>query len=69
MRNRILDFVAKPCQVVRMGNITSDDLTLSKGAPQGRVLSPLLCCQYTCDCHCIANVIMTVIGQIVNNDE
>ena len=44
----ILDFLAERRQVVRMGTMTSDP-TLSTGAPQGCVLSPLLYSLYTHD--------------------
>ena len=40
--NWILDFLTSRPQVVRMGNHTSSSLTLSTGAPQGCILSPLL---------------------------
>ena len=46
----ILDFLTERPQVVRMGNLTSTSLTLSTGAPQGCVLSPLLYSLYTHDC-------------------
>jgi hypothetical protein len=48
--NWILDFLTSRPQVVRMGNHTSSSLTLSTGAPQGCVLSPLLYSLYTHDC-------------------
>ena len=35
---------------MRIDNLTSTSLTLSTGAPQGCVLSPLLCSLYTHDC-------------------
>jgi len=40
--NWILDFMMGRPQVVRKGSLTSSVLTLSTGAPQGCVLSPLL---------------------------
>src|SRR4029434_3433414 len=46
----ILDFLTSTPQVVRMGKHTSSSLTLSTGAPQGCVLSPLLYSLYTQDC-------------------
>ncbi len=73
----ILDFLTGRSQVVRMGNNTSSPLTLSTGAPQGCVLSPLLYSLYTHDCTTThsSNVIVkfaddtTVIGLITDNDE
>ena len=46
----ILDFLTSRSQVVRVGGQTSDTLTISTGAPQGCVLSPLLYNIYTHDC-------------------
>lgn len=48
----ILDFLTDRPQVVRIGSITSSTLTLtlSTGAPQGSVLSPLLYTLFTHDC-------------------
>ena len=46
--NWILDFLTGRPQVVRMFSLTSFVLTLSTGAPQGCVLSPLLYAQYRC---------------------
>ncbi|KAK0133374.1 putative RNA-directed DNA polymerase from transposon BS [Merluccius polli] len=40
--NWILDFLSERPQAVRVGNNTSSSITLSTGAPQGCVLSPLL---------------------------
>jgi hypothetical protein len=48
--NWILDFLMDHPQVVRVGNNTSTTLTLNTGAPQGYVLSPLLCSLFTHDC-------------------
>ena len=73
----ILNFLTNRCQVVEMGDITSDPLTLSTGAPQGCVLSPLLYSLYTHDCETklSSNIIVkyaddtTVMGMIVNDDD
>ncbi len=73
----ILDFLTCRSQVVRMGNNTSSPLTLNTGAPQGCVLSPLLCSLYTHECKAThsSNVIVKfaddtmVIGLITDNDE
>ncbi|KAG5263066.1 hypothetical protein AALO_G00282140 [Alosa alosa] len=46
----IFDFLTNRSQVVRVGGLTSDSLTISTGAPQGCVLSPLLYNIYTHDC-------------------
>ena len=75
--NWILDFLTSRPQVVRMGNHTSSSLTLSTGAPQGCVLSPLLYSLYTHDCVAThsSNIILkfaddtTILGLISNNDE
>ena len=48
--NWILDFLTGRPQVVRVGNNTSATLILNTGAPQGRVLSPLLYSLFTYDC-------------------
>jgi hypothetical protein len=44
--NLILDFLMGHPQVVRVGN-TSATLILNSGAPQGCMLSPLLCSLFT----------------------
>ncbi|XP_076012943.1 matrix-remodeling-associated protein 5 [Genypterus blacodes] len=73
-----LDFLTGRPQVVRMGNLTSFELTLSTGAPQGCVLSPLLYAHtFTHDVVATrsTNVIIkfaddtTILGLIPNNDE
>ncbi|KAK3565492.1 hypothetical protein QTP86_010876 [Hemibagrus guttatus] len=48
--NWILDFLTGRPQSVRIGNSTSSTSTLSTGAPQGCVLSPLLFPLLTHDC-------------------
>ncbi len=48
--NWILDFLTGRPQSVRVGHNTSSTTTLSTGAPQGRVLSPLLFTLLTHDC-------------------
>ena len=73
----ILDFLTERPQSVRVGKSTSDSITLSTGAPQGCVLSPLL---FTLLIHdCVArfegNQIInfaddtTVVGIVNGNDE
>ncbi|KAJ8369561.1 hypothetical protein SKAU_G00095890 [Synaphobranchus kaupii] len=64
-------------QLVRMGNLSSSALTLSTGAPQGCVLSPLLYALFTHDCVATrsSNAFLkfaddtTILGLICNNDE
>ncbi|KAI4880167.1 hypothetical protein NFI96_001818 [Prochilodus magdalenae] len=73
----ILNFLTDQKQVVKMAGITSSSLTLSTGAPQGCVLSPLLYSLYTHDCTArhSSNVIIkfaddtTIVGLISNNNE
>lgn len=48
--NWLLDFLSQRPQVVRVGNNISSSITLSTGAPQGCVLSPLLFTLLTHDC-------------------
>ncbi|KAI2646163.1 hypothetical protein H4Q32_029939 [Labeo rohita] len=75
--NWILDFLTGRPQSVRIGHNTSSTTTLSTGAPQGCVLSPLLFTLLTHDCTAkfSSNHInkfaddTTVVGLISNNDE
>ncbi|KAK3520087.1 hypothetical protein QTP70_013046 [Hemibagrus guttatus] len=75
--NWILDFLTGRPQSVRIGNSTSSTTTLSTGAPQGCVLSPLLFTLLTHDCtamHSSNHIIKftddtTVVGLISKNDE
>ncbi len=75
--NRILDFLTGRPQSVRVGHNTSSTTTLSTGAPQGCVLSPLLFTLLTHDCtakfssnHIIKFADDTsLVGLISNNDE
>ncbi len=46
----ITSFLTDRQQLVRLGKLTSRTLTISTGAPQGCVLSPLLFSLYTNDC-------------------
>ncbi|KAI4905794.1 hypothetical protein NFI96_024899 [Prochilodus magdalenae] len=73
----ILNFLTDRRQVVKLAGITSSSLTLSTGAPQGCVLSPLLYSLYTHDCTArhSSNVIIKfaddtrVVGLISNKNE
>ncbi|KAI4884459.1 hypothetical protein NFI96_003687 [Prochilodus magdalenae] len=73
----ILNFLTDRRQVVKLAGITSSSLTLSTGAPQGCVLSPLLYSLYTHDCtarHSSTVIIKsaddtTAVGLISNNNE
>ncbi len=75
--NWILDFLTGRPQSVRVGHNTSSITTLSTGAPQGCVLSPLLFTLLTHDCtakfnskHIIKFADDTsVVGLLSNNDE
>ncbi len=73
----IQDFLTGRPQVVKVGQFTSNSITLNIGAPQGCVLSPLLYSLYTHDCvssHRSTSIIKfaddtVVLGLISNNDE
>ena len=73
----ILDFLTDRPQTVRVAGQTSSTLTLSIGAPQGCVLSPLLYSLYTYDCvstHTTNHVVKfaddtAVVGLISGGDE
>ncbi|KAI5607947.1 hypothetical protein C0J50_9724, partial [Silurus asotus] len=75
--NWILDFLTERPQSVRIGNSISSTTTLSTGAPQGCVLSPLLFTLLTHDCapmHSSNHIIKfaddkAVVGLISKNDE
>ncbi|KAI5630012.1 gastrula zinc finger protein XlCGF28.1-like [Silurus asotus] len=73
----ISNFLTDRPQAVRVGKHTSSTLTLSTGASQGCVLSPLLYSLYTYDCVATSNSTTiikfaddtVVVGLISNNDE
>ncbi|KAI4874761.1 hypothetical protein NFI96_005250 [Prochilodus magdalenae] len=75
--NGVLDFLTGRPQVVRVGHRFSSTLTLSTGAPQGCVLSPLLYSLFTHDCVArhTSNTIFkfaddtTILGLITDGDE
>ncbi|KAK1796897.1 hypothetical protein P4O66_000977 [Electrophorus voltai] len=75
-RFHISSFTDRP-QSVQVGNCSSTTLTLSTGAPQGCVLSPLLYSLYTYDCTATSssNIIVkfaddtVVVGLFSDNDE
>ncbi len=46
----ITSFLTDRQQLVRLGKVSSNTRTISTGAPQGCVLSPLLFSLYTSDC-------------------
>ncbi|KAK1794793.1 hypothetical protein P4O66_010001 [Electrophorus voltai] len=73
----ISNFLTNRPQSVRVGNCASSTLTLSTGAPQGCVLSPLLYSLYTYDCTATSSSTIivkfaddtVVMGLISDNDE
>ncbi|KAK1790950.1 hypothetical protein P4O66_014792 [Electrophorus voltai] len=73
----ISNFLTDRPQSVRVGNCVSSTLTLSTGAPQGCVLSPLLYSLYTYDCTATSSSTIivkfaddtVVMGLISDNDE
>ncbi len=72
----IQDFLTARPQVVKVGQFTSNSITLNIGAPQGCVLSPLLYSLYTHDCvssHSSTSIIKfaddTVVLGLINNDD
>ena len=75
--NWVLDFLSERPQTVRVGNNTSSSITLSTGAPQGCVLSPLLFTLLTHDCtptYSTNHMVKfaddtTLVGLITKNDE
>ncbi len=72
----IQDFLTARPQVVKVGQFTSNSITLSVGAPQGCVLSPLLYSLYTHDCvssHSSTSIVKfadyTLVLGLINNDD
>lgn len=73
----ILDFLSDRTQVVKVGNLLSNSITLNTGAHQGCVLSPLLYSLYTNDCVSHSEHVQffkyaddtTVVGMIRNDNE
>ncbi|KAK1802734.1 hypothetical protein P4O66_021276, partial [Electrophorus voltai] len=73
----ISNFLTDRPQSVKVGNCVSSTFTLSTGAPQGCVLSPLLYSLYTYDCTATSSSTIivkfaddtTVMGLISDNDE
>ncbi|KAK1797998.1 hypothetical protein P4O66_000755 [Electrophorus voltai] len=61
----ISNFLTERPQSVRVGNCASSTLTLSTGAPQGCVLSPLLYSLYTYDCTATSS--STIIVKFADN--
>ena len=75
--NWILDFLLERPQVVKIGNIISESITLNTGTPQGCPMSPKLYSIFTYDCKAdVPNNLLikfaddtTVSGFIKDNDE
>ncbi len=72
----IQDFLTARPQVVKVGQFTSNSITLNIGAPQGCVLSPLLYSLYTHDCmssRSSTSIVKfaddTVVLGLINNDD
>ncbi len=72
----IQDFLTARPQVVKVGQFTSNSITLNVGAPQGCVLSPLLYSLYTHNCvssHSSTSIVKfaddTVVLGLINNDD
>ncbi len=72
----IQDFLTARPQVVKVGQFSSNSITLKEGAPQGCVLSPLLYSLYTHDCvssHSSTSIVKfaddTVVLGLINNDD
>ncbi len=72
----IQDFLTARPQVVKVGQFTSNSITLNVGASQGCVLSPLLYSLYTHDCvssHSSTSIIKfaddTVVLGLINNED
>ena len=73
----LIDFLTDRKQSVRIDNITSTQINLKTGAPQGCVLSPFLFTLYTNDCLSSSDSVnlfkfsddSTLVGLISENDE